>query len=634
MSDSIIGSAISGLRAAQLGLSTTGHNISNAATPGYSRQDIIQTANAPRFSGSGFIGQGVNVATIRRNYSDMVGTQLRYTQSQSSLYDTQYAQLKQIDDLLADPKVGISPSIDSFFAAAHDVASNPSDIASRQSMISASQALVTRTRDIDLRLEDARNGVNGSIRSTVGLINTYSGQIAKLNEQIALATGHGDGSQAPNDLLDQRDNLINELAKEVGISVVKQDNNRINVYLGNGQAVVAGELSYRLVATPGAYDPREIDVGLETGAAVIKMQSKDFSSGNLAGYFSFRDGPLAAAQNALGRIAMGVAETVNTQHRLGQDRYGAMGADYFSVSQPVTLASKFNSGTATVAAEVSDVSELVASDYRLGFDGSNYQLTRLSDNSVRTLAALPADIDGLTIQLSSGAAIAGDTFEIRPNRHASSSINLQILDPAKIAAAAPILATASSANRGYAMVSTGEVVGPTPDPNLRQPVTITFTSATTFDIAGTGTGNPTGVTYTPGSNINFNGWSIKLDGAAASGDQFTVGPNTGGVGDNRNMLKLAAIQTTPNLDGGLTTLQGAYAQLVSQIGNQTREVKVGSEAQANLYDLTFQTQQATSGVNLDEEAAKLLRYQQAYQAASKMISVAQQLFDEILNIAR
>lgn len=634
MSDSIIGSAISGLRAAQLGLSTTGHNISNAATPGYSRQEIVQSANAPRYSGSGYIGQGVSVTTIRRNYDDMVGTQLRYVQSQSSLYDTHFAQLKQIDDLLADAKVGISPSIDTFFAAAHDVASHPSDTASRQSMISASQSLITRMRDIDSRLADARSNVNGRIQATVGLVNSYSTQIASLNEQIALATNRGDSGQTPNDLLDQRDNLVNELAKEVGVSVVKQGNNGINVYLGNGQAIVAGERSYRLVATAGDYDPREIEVGLETGAAVVKMHSKDFVGGNLAAYFSFRDSGLATAQNSLGRIATSITQTVNEQHRLGQDLNGAMGADYFGISQPVALASKLNTGSAALTVNVSDANQLMASDYRLGFDGTNYQLTRLSDNNLQTLAGLPANIDGLDIQVSSGTIAAGDTFEIRPTRHASAGMNLQITDTAKIAAAAPILANASSSNRGSASVSAGEVVGSAPDPNLQQPVTITFTSATTFDVVGTGTGNPTGLTYTPGATIGFNGWTINLEGAPLGGDRFTVAANSGGVGDNRNILKLAAVQTKPNMDGGLTTFQGAYAQLVSQIGNQTHELKVGSEAQANLYDLTFQTQQATSGVNLDEEAAKLLRYQQAYQAAGKVISVAQNLFDEILNILR
>jgi flagellar hook-associated protein 1 len=634
MSDSIIGAGISGLRAAQLGLATTGHNISNAATPGYSRQEIVQAASTPRFSGSGYIGQGVDVTGIQRNYDHLIGAQLRHVQSQSSFYDTHLTQLKQIDDLLADPKVGLSPAIDSFFAAAHDVASRPAETANRQTMISAGQSLVTRFRDLDGRLADARSDVNARIQSSVGVINTYSQQIAKLNEQIALATSRADHAQAPNDLLDKRDNLIQELAKEVGVSVVNQGNNGVNVYLGNGQAIIVGERQHRLVATASHYDSREMEVGLETGSAVVAMQSKDLSGGKLAAYFSFRDGGLAAAQNSLGRIATSIAQIINGQHRLGQDRNGAMGTDYFSVGVPVTLASKLNTGTAAVVAGVSDTSQLVASDYRLSYDGANFQVTRLSDNNVQSFAGLPVSIDGVNIQLSSGALAAGDTFEIRPSRQAGADIALKFTDPAKIAAAAPILASASGANRGSGAISAGEVLGPTADVNLQQPVTITFTSASTFDVVGTGTGNPVGIAYTPGTTVSFNGWSIKLDGTPAAGDRFNVGPNTGGVGDNRNILKLAAIQTQPSLDGGRTTFQSAYAQLISQVGNETQEVKVSAEAQANLYDLTLQSQQATSGVNLDEEAAKLLRYQQAYQAASKVISVAQRLFDEILNIAR
>jgi flagellar hook-associated protein 1 FlgK len=169
---------------------------------------------------------------------------------------------------------------------------------------------------------------------------------------------------------------------------------------------------------------------------------------------------------------------------------------------------------------------------------------------------------------------------------------------------------------------------------LTQSVTITFTGPGTFDVSGAGTGNPVGLSYTPGATISYNGWSITLTGTPAAGDSFTIGPNAAGVGDNRNALALARLQTTNLLEGATTSFQGAYAQLVSGVGNETRTLQVTSDAQAKLLADTKAAREAVSGVNLDEEAANLLRYQQAYQASAKVLSIAATLFDAILNIGR
>jgi flagellar hook-associated protein 1 len=632
MGDSIIASALSGLKAAQLGLATTGHNISNASTPGYSRQETLQAANPSRFTGAGYLGQGVSVATVRRNYSEVLDAQLRNTQAQSSQFDAHYEALKQIDDLLADPQVGLSPALEAFFGATHDLAARPADIASRQSMLEAGQSLVARMRSIDGRLLDARADMTARIRSSVGAINSYANQIFNLNNQIVLAGNRGANSP-PNDLLDQRDQLLRQLSKEVNISVVKQGSGAVQVFMGSGQALVTQERAYVLTTSPSPFDASEVQVGLDTGASVVTLRPADLGGGALAAYFAFRDGSLASAQSSLGRLALALGDGVNSQHRLGQDRNGVPGGDFFSVAAPTVLGSSANVGSASLSVDIADFGQLVPSDYQLRFDGVNYDVMRLSDGSSRSFGALPISMDGLDIQSTAGAMAAGDTFEIRPMRHAATSITALLRDPAKIAAGAPIIAASANTNHGAASVSMGEVSGGA-NPNLLAPVTINFTSPTTFNVTGTGTGNPTGLTYTPGAAIAFNGWSITIDGAAAVGDRFTVGPNLNGVGDNRNALKLAQLQTAPMLDAGHTTLQQAYAQLVSHIGNATREQRVGSESQANLLQLTTQTQQAAAGVNLDEEAVNLMRYQQAYQAAGKVIGVAQRLFEDILSIGR
>ncbi len=634
MADPIIGIALGGLKAAQLGLNAASHNISNAATPGYTRQDIIQAANTPRFTGSGYIGQGVHVQTVRRNYNEFLEGQLRYNQSQGSFYDTRLDQIKQINDLLADPRAGLSPALESFFGAAQDLSSRPGDAAARQSFLSASQALATRIRDTDQRLAAARVDSNEQIRASVSAINALSTQIADINRQIVLANSNGSGQQIANDLLDKRDALIRDLTQQANANVVAQDDGSINVFLGTGQVVVAGAQSFQLSVRRGEFDAGDVEVGVQTGASFVKFQSADISGGTLGGLLAFREQNLAPAQNAVGRIALGLAESVNAQHRLGQDRNGALGGNYFSVAQPQAIASVANTGTAAIGATIADLTQVTTSDYRLKYDGSNYTLTRLSDGTTQTFASLPQTVDGLTLQISSGTPAAGDQFEIQPTRAAAATFRALVTDPNKIAASAPILAAVGSANTGTGRVSAGQVVGPNVNPNLTQPVTITFTSPTTFNVTGTGTGNPTGVAYTPGASISYNGWTIEVSGAPAGGDTFTVTANTNAAGDNRNMIKLAAIQTQPLLEGASTTLQGAFGQLVSRVGNETREIEVGSQAQASLVELTQQAQQAASGVNLDEEAAKLLQYQQAYQAAGRVIGIAQGLFDELLSIMR
>jgi flagellar hook-associated protein 1 FlgK len=228
---------------------------------------------------------------------------------------------------------------------------------------------------------------------------------------------------------------------------------------------------------------------------------------------------------------------------------------------------------------------------------------------------------------------AGDSFLIRPTVDGAKAFGVAISDTSLIAAAAPIRTAAISANSGTGSITAGSVnAPPPPNANLQQPVTITFTSATTFDVSGTGTGNPTGLTYTPGATIGYNGWSAQIAGAPASGDSFTVAPNTGGVGDNRNALLLGALQTSNTLAGGTTTYQGGYSQLVSSVGNKTNELNVSSTASGNLLTSMVQAQQSISGVNLDEEATNLLRYQQAYQAAGKVMQIASQLFNTLLTL--
>jgi flagellar hook-associated protein 1 FlgK len=635
MATSILSIGQSALAAAQAGLNTTGHNIANASTPGFSRQVVIQGAAQPQDFGFGFMGQGTQVSTIQRIYNEYLGVQVQSAQASKSGLDTYYTQIKQIDNMLGDATAGLSPSLQDFFSGIQAMASNPSNVPARQAALSSADTLVGRFQSLAGQLNEISQGVNSQIRSSVNAINSYAEQIAQLNDSIGKAqraTG-----QPPNDLLDQRDQLVLNLNKEIKATVVKQGDGSYNVFIGNGQPLVVGTTTSKLISTTSATDPSKVVVAYQSNSgSTIPLGESSLVGGQLGGLVEFRSKTLEPAQNALGQVAIGLASTFNAQHSLGQDLNGNLGGALFSLASPVVNANSGNAGSATVTASISDAGALTTSDYRLQYDGSNYTLTRLSDNTATTFApaALPKTVDGVTINVSTAPA-AGDNFLIRPTVNGASGIGVAITDPALLAAAAPIRAAAATGNTGTGTIGAGSVnTPPPPNANLQQPVTITFTSPTTYNVTGTGTGNPTGLTYTPGATISYNGWSTTLSGTPATGDSFTVASNTSGVGDSRNALLLGALQTSNTLGNGTTSYQGAYSQLVGQIGNKTRELEVTSSAAGNLLSQASLSAQNESGVNLDEEAANLLRYQQAYQAAGKVMQIASQLFDVLLSIGR
>ncbi|HEV2609540.1 MAG TPA: flagellar hook-associated protein FlgK [Noviherbaspirillum sp.] len=633
MGSGILGVGQSGIAAAQAGLVTTGHNIANASTPGYTRQVVVQTSAGSQDTGFGFIGKGTQVSDVKRVFSEFLNTQVMTSQSSKYQLDTYYAQISRINNQFADSTSGLSPVLQDFFKGVQDMAANPSSTAARQTALSSAETLAARFQGLSNQLKEVEASVRGQIGNSVDTINVYTKQIAKLNDAIEKAQGQSDGRPS-NDLLDQRDYAISELSKEIKTTVVKQGNT-YNVFIGNGQPVVVGTKTYDLVSTTSAADPSRTAVGYVSNGEVIELADSHLNGGKLGGLLEFRSKALDLAQNSLGRIATGLAMTFNAQHALGQDQTGALGGSFFKVGAPDVRAGVGNTGNAVVGATVTDANALTTSDYRLQYTGGNYVVTRLSDNAVRyTNAAFPAGaVDGINFNIASGTIAAGDEYVIKPTANAAGGFGVTINDVSKIAAAAPIRTTAPLTNTGTGTISAGTVNGPPPtNANLQQPVTITFTSATTFNVTGTGTGNPVGVAYTPGGNITYNGWTVQLSGAPANGDTFTIGPNTNGTGDNRNALLLAAQQTANTLGNGTASYQGAYAQLVSQVGNKTREVEVTGKAESKFLAQAVAQQQAESGVNLDEEAANLMRYQQAYQAAAKVMQTAGELFDLLLTM--
>ena len=650
MATNILGVGQSALAAAMAGITTTGHNIANANTPGYSRQQVIQATAGGQNLGYGFVGTGTEVADVRRVFDQFLNTQVLSAQTTSSQLDTYSTQIGRINNLLADSTSGLSPALQDFFAGVQDLASNPSSTASRQSALSAAQTLAGRFQSMDGQFNEMRQGVNSAITASIGTINSYAQQIAKLNDAIVTAQSGSDAHPA-NDLLDQRDQLVNELSKQVKVTVVKQDAS-YSVFIGNGQPMVVGNQAFTLTPMAAPTDLGRIEVGYVANGKTTMLAENGLPGGTLGGLMDYRTNTLDAAQNSLGRVATGLAATFNAQHELGQDQNGALGDRFFNVASPLVNPSTANAGTANVTASISDAGALTTSDYRLQVltapvagppaVAGAYRVTRLSDGT-KFDTALPQTIDGVDFNISAGTQVAGDEFLVKPTVNGASGIGVAITDVAKIAAAAPIRTSAPAptvppappapVNTGTGKISAGTVnTPPPPNANLQQPVTITFTSATTFDVTGTGILAGTGIAYTPGASISYNGWTAQITGAPASGDTFAVGPNTGGVGDNRNALLLASLQTANTLANGTASYQSAYGQLVNTIGNKAHELDVTSSAESALLSQAVQAQQSESGVNLDEEATNLLRYQQAYQAAGKVMQTASTLFNVLLTL--
>ena len=645
MSNGIFGIGLSGLAAAQAGLLTAGHNISNANTAGYSRQQIILGARAPMFTGGGFIGTGVNVDSVRRVYNDFLGAQTTRATSSAAHLDVYTSELGKLDNLFGDATTGLGPALSDFFGAVNLVAQQPADLATRQTLLSSGQALVSRLRQQSDQLESLRAANNAQLKSAVSTVNGYASQIAELNHKISIATAAS--SAPPNDLLDQRDQLVTLLNQQIGATAVAQSDGSYNVFLSNGQGLVIGQTAGTLLAQVDPDDPQNLEVGLKTGSSVLRFTAKTLTGGALGGLLAYRDGPLTDAENALGRITINIASAFNDQHRLGLDLKGSFGGNFFTVPSPVVTNATTNTGSATVTAQVQSATALEASDYRLTFDGSNYTVTRLSDGNSQTFASLPQTVDGVTIAIS-GSAAAGDRFLIQPVHFAAGNLKVAISDPALVAAAGPVVTGQNAGNLGTGAIGAASVDSSYPSNALGSTVTLSYNAGTatfsgfppsaavTVTIGSTSTTYAPGVPvpYTSGATISFGGVSFVISGAPTSGDTFTLAPNTNGTGDNRNAQLLAKLANQNIVANGTETFAEAYGQLVADVGNRASEAQVEQGAQSALLAQTQEAQQSVSGVNLDEEAANLQKYQQAYQASAKVLAIAGSLFDAILEIGK
>ncbi len=627
---SMISTGVSGLMAFQTALNTTSHNISNSSTAGFSRQSVDLSAARGQYTGIGWIGSGVDVNTVQRSYSDLIATQVRSSSSAKSQWESFTALTDEVNNMFGDSSTGLSTNLQSFFNAFQSVANSPASSSERQVLLSQAQILVNQIQAYSTRLQSLEQQNNSQLVNETSTINGLAQSIAVMNQQISAVTARG--GNAPNDMLDQRDALIDELATHVNISTVRETNGAISVFIGTGQSLVVNTEVASMVVGSDAYDVSRATIMLQSNGAGTDI-TNSLTGGATGGLLAFRSQVLDPAINTLGRTAVTLSELVNNQQNAGMDMYGALGADMFSVGAVKAMASSRNTGTADASVVRSDVSAMSGDDYVLTYSGSAWSLTnaRTSASVAMTGAgtlASPFVAEGLSITLS-GVPAAGDRIQIKPFSAAVSGLSVAMTDTGRVAAAAPIIGSASSNNTGTASITQGVVTDPA-NAQLRTTTTVRFVTPTSYTTDGGVTTNA----YTSGQTINLNGWQVSIRGTPAAGDVFTVQDNSGGTGDNRNALLMANLLNKDYLTSGPASLNDLVGRWVADIGVKSSQAQSSLSIQSALYEDNINAQQSESGVNLDEEAANLVRYQQAYAAAAQVISTANKLFDSLLDAVR
>jgi flagellar hook-associated protein 1 FlgK len=617
---------VSALQAFQAAIAVASNNVANASTPGYDRERINLTTGVPQSNGTVSVGSGVVVAGISRSFSQAAANQLNTSQSTLGQLTALQSYSTQIDNLFGTTIGGLSTSLQSFYSAFSDVANAPTSTASRQALLGKAQSLASSFQNASSELNNLNDDVNSRISADVTQINSIATAITSLNKQIVVGTAQN-GGQPPNELLDQRDQLVSNLSQLVGVTTTTDSNGALNVFVGNGQPLVLQGQTTQLTTVPNQFNASQLEIS--TAALNGNVISSSITSGDLGGLLSARTEVINPALNQLGQVATALTQTVNAQQGEGLDLNGQFGAALFSAGTPQAVASSRNTDATTASVSVTNVGALTADSYVLAYNGGAYSLTRASDGASVPLTgagtvASPLTANGVSIVLS-GTPAAGDQFLIQPTASAAASLKVVLTDPSKIAAAGAVQASASGSNTGSAVVSSGATLDAA-NPNLLTPATITFSNATTFSING-----GANQTYTDGANIDFNGWEVQISGAPAAGDVFTVKSNAGGTGDNRNALASAGAQSTGVLGNGTVSITGAVSALITGLGSQAQQINTAQAAQTAVNSQALSSVQSLTGVNLDEEAASLLQWQQAYQAAAQALTIGNSLFASLIN---
>jgi len=631
MSSSLLNIGSRSLAASQGTLTTIAHNIANANVAGYSRQEsVLATANG-LYTGSGFFGRGADLVTVKRHYDQFLTSAVQTNTALAASDGARSGALAEMDGVFSGSETGIGAVLDSLFGAAGDLANRPGDASARQAFLGRASQLAQRVTAVGEQLAELGKLADSRIAQATSQVNARLSEIKALNNQISQSQAAG---QSPNDLLDKRDAALQALNGLMAVNTVMAPDGGMNLFSASGAPLLVGAQQAVLTAEADPADATRLGVKLSVGPVSQWLDADATGGGSLAGLMRFRDEDLSSAMNQVGRIALVVADAFNAQQANGVDATGTPGLALFTVAGPAVQPHSANTGSGAISAAVTSTAALKSSDYRVDWDGSNYTVTRLSDGQASSFAALPATVDGVQLSASAGIA-AGDSFIVKPLLSAATSLAARSLSPQQVATGYAAMPQLAAGNKGAVTTSGFQVSSQSADTAL--PVTITFNSPpTTYNIVGLASGNLSNVPYTPGARIpaspaTYNGWSMVLDGTPQAGDVVSVSPTTSPGTDNRNALALGALADLRLVDG--STLNESYAGLVGDVGVRVQSARDAATVSGKLQDEAVSRQQNVAGVNLDEEAANLLRFQQAYQASAKIIQASQTLFEALLQAA-
>ncbi|MGO1750592.1 MAG: flagellar hook-associated protein FlgK [Marinobacter sp.] len=678
----LIGIGLTGILGHQGALNTTGNNITNANTPGYSRQEVVFETQQGQRTGAGSVGSGVSISEIRRLANEYLVQQVREDSTLTGEQQTLNSELSRLDNLLGGETTGLNNALNNFFASLQNAAEDPASLPQRQLVLSEAQQVVNRFQALNQEFIQQRESVKTQMQQGVNDANTLLRNIAELNLAISESPGLAQGKM-PNELLDQRDESLRKLSELVNIRVTETEGSQVNVSLSNGLSLVVGNNAAQLGTQNSAEDPTRLEFTLTSGGRTLNIDEQ-ITGGGLGGLRRFDNEALKPAFDELGRIAISISASMNHQHEIGMDLEGDLGGLFFNDvndlavqrSRVVANANNQLPRDGQLAVEITDSTKLPAGSWTLQFsgDGRSFELIDKESGKVVNQGRLPDPVQseismpGFNIRIEGGTFNAGDKYLIQPSRNAAESIGLQVSREEDLAFASPIRATSGDQNTGTGEIDQGAML------NVRNPftgsllpgfqsagelangpLTIKFQpdpndpSALTFTVTGpppsnTVVGTPnqpydpgkinTVFSGDPADGDDYQGFQFKLKGKPGVGDTFEIGYNKNGISDNRNAELLASLGTANTMNGGTQSFTEGYAGVVEAVGVKTRQSQFDLEAGKTLLAQSSAQRESVSGVNLDEEAGKLIQYQAGYNASAQVISVAQDLFNTLLQTFR
>lgn len=670
---------VSGVNSSQAHLTTTGHNISNVNTEGYSRQEVDTASIEGQKHGTYFVGQGAMIASLDRAYDQFAFKDHIMNTSINSHSEETFTQDKQLDMLLSNESTAATSSVLNTFSSLNSVVDSPNSLETRAVFLESASNMVSQYNNLYTHLEVQYNSVNVDIENSAASISELAETIANLNLKISYLVDKK-GIDNPNDLLDKRNEAITKLSEFVNVSVVDANSSMVNVYIGSGQGLVMGNYAQKIISVNGEPDPSRKELALSIRDKAIVIDGSKLG-GKVAALMEVRKNDIELAFNQLGQNVIGLTHSLNEQQKQGETLSGQIGDTLFNDINSTksmrsrVLANSDNKGTAQLSLQIDNLSELTADEYSLSVDAydadagtveftvTNQRTGKKETVGIDDLATNKrVDIPGTGFSIAFDSIstidpmVAGKEFTLRPTRLAAQQISMEETDPEKVAAAdAEIKAIANEANTGDAKFRISEINDKLHPLYMdkENPITVQVTSTTnniiTYDVV-----DKNGVIITdPSTNstlgsltstidplsgkatFNIGGVVMALEkGIPAAGDKISIEFNETAEGDNRNMLAMADLQNAKIMKDNKATFQDIYSGMVSELGAKTENADIAMQSSEILLNQSFERIQEVSGVNMDEEAANLLLYQQHYSAAARVITVAGELFDTILNSAR